>query len=71
MITLHNAVIPFDGQPIEITDPKSISDFFIDHSLVDGDCTRVECANGAVFLVQETVEEIAEMIKPGEQTCST
>jgi hypothetical protein len=59
---LTNAVVPFDGDPIEIPDVSKITDVSIDHTLANADCTRVAMDNGDVFQVQESVEEIGEMI---------
>ncbi len=67
---LTNAILPFDGDPIAIPNPTCIKDFSVDHSLANGDCTRVELDNGTVFHVQESVEQISAMIstdKNGEQ----
>jgi C1A family cysteine protease len=62
LMILTNAIPPFDGDPIAIPNPACIKDFSLDHSVANADCTRVELDNGAVFHVQESVEEICAMI---------
>lgn len=67
-MTLHNAIVPFDGDPIEITDPKTVEVFLLDHSLANGDCTRVVLTDGTTFWVQESVDEVATLIGDSHAT---
>lgn len=62
MITLHNAIVPFDGDPINIEDPKTIKVMTVDHTQPTADCTRVMLDDGSTFLVTESVDEIQAMI---------
>ncbi len=63
MITLHNAVVPFDGDEIVIEDVKQIVGFTVDHSLINSDCTRIEMASGTVFQVKESVDEVKDLME--------
>jgi hypothetical protein len=63
MITLHNAVVPFDGDEIVIGESETIKDYTVDHSQPSGDCTRVELDGGTVYLVTESIDEIEAMIR--------
>jgi uncharacterized protein YlzI (FlbEa/FlbD family) len=63
VITLTNAVVPFDGEQIFIEDVSEISEMFIDHSLANSDCTRVVMNNGNEYQVQESMDEIQQMIE--------
>ena len=60
---LTNAVVPFDGDPIEIFDVAEVSSVSVDHYLANGDCTLVMLANGNGFRVKESVDEVTEMIR--------
>jgi hypothetical protein len=62
VITLHNAVVPFDGDVIEIEDVSTVVDVSIDHTLANSDCTRVALSNGDVFQVQESPDEVSALI---------
>jgi hypothetical protein len=62
MIQLTNAVVPFDDDIITIEDGSKIAEMYIDHSLANSDCTRVTMADGNVFQVKESVDEIQQMI---------
>ena len=68
---LTNAVPPFDGDEIFIQDPKSIVDVTVDHTLANGDCTRVVLSNWEVFRVKESVDEVQHMIENNEAMKST
>jgi hypothetical protein len=61
VITLTNAVPPFDGDLIEIAS-GAIKTIVIDHTLANGDCTRVTLDDGEFFQVKEAPEEIVELI---------
>lgn len=65
MILTH-AVPPFDGDEIFIPDPSLIVDVTVDHSVANGDCTRVALRNGDVFQVKQSVEEVRQMITTNE-----
>lgn len=62
MIQLTNAVVPFNDDPIFITDVTMILSLTIDHTLINGDCTRVVLKDGEVFQVSESIEAIHAMI---------
>ena len=63
MLKLTNAVVPFDGDEIVIVQPGHIMAFYVDHSLANGDCTRVDLDDGTVFQVKESVDEIETMLE--------
>lgn len=63
MLILHNAIVPFDGDEIVITDPKSIKTFSVDHSMPSGDATRIELDSGTVYLVKESIDEIVSVME--------
>jgi uncharacterized protein YlzI (FlbEa/FlbD family) len=67
MITLHNAVVPFDGDEI-VVDASTVVDVSVDHTLANSDCTRVALSNGDVFQVQESVEEVEALIEGDKET---
>jgi precorrin-6B methylase 1 len=61
LITLTNALPLSEDDPIVIMDGKQIKIFTPDRSTPQ-DCTRVLLNDGSTFLVQESVDEIEDLL---------
>ena len=62
MIQLTNAVVPFNDDPVIITNVSMIVSVTVDHTLMNGDCTRIVLNDGEVFQVSESVETVQALI---------
>jgi hypothetical protein len=67
-ILLTNAIVPFDGDPIQIEDVKTIKSLSVSHVLANSDATAVQLDDGTIFLVREPVDAVQAMIDADNAT---